>query len=367
MISSTSNAVDHKTLRRIPAGRIGRSASSTASEAEFNFANDSSESKEAREQVASAQEGTDVPYLCTCTSALGVFGVVRDDVLDLFSISAENNAAEPLIDHELRSIAPIVSRVGRVRLVDGHCKEPRKGNPRSPRTLHVYDVSMERRRAQLLISAVCASARSSLQPVVNEDMWLCVGHFELNSWSVRPGAATSENSKYQTVAMMRRVQLGLDFHKLIHRIKQETGKFIEQRGHYSYFSDRYIHAFTTSGIVLISLDRVLDKSALGEASGTTFTEEERSSRYPDHIDLASVTVGNLDFSTLCGNETVSAVPGDGRRPLAESAVVAISHIHLPKYRSDAGDEDALELVQEENLAMFLCRSHPSFLMLRASI
>lgn len=299
-------------------------------------------------------------YLCDCFDSPNTFGVIRGDVLDLFSVEAPVSVTKSvdIVGGLAGSGAPIVARIGKVRLIDGHCEDLKKGNPRSPSTLRVYDVHIRRVERKLIVTAISASARSLLQPSANADLWVTVGSAELQRWG--RGMAEVDVNKVLNVAMTRRVALGLDYRQVISR----SGG-IRVNSHYSYFSRNICHVFTATGLLFLDLDVIYKNSQVCGSSG-----KEHNSI----LDISTVTRGHLDFSSLCGSDKESAIPGDGQRSLQESAVVAISRKVVTKtVAAPEGDESGYDsglkeiiLVDVEETA-FVCRSYPSPVLLRARI
>ena len=358
--SSRPVSSDHKSIRRIPSDRMGK-AGLVQADSSYDFSRKINEEKE-----RASGSDDEIPYFCSCVETQGIFGVLRGDILDVFSVSGEGNAVlEPPFhqyDH-LRSVgSPVVSRLARVRLLDGHCAEPKKGNPRAPRSLHVYDVTIRRtQNSRLLISAVGASAQSTLQPLVKLDMWLLIGQLELNAWSKYAGAALVDSSKLQNVAMFRRVSLGLNYHALSHRASVSPAARIHHSSsfhpHYKFFNSSYCHVFTAHGLVIIDVRRVIEKTDLGRASDHHLPDETRESflNGQELLSISSVSIGSVDFSTLCGNDATSAVPGDNHRPLSDHAVLSFG-----EPRSDSAAEsfrgDILDIERDEVTSLYLSRS-----------
>jgi hypothetical protein len=364
VVSSSIVASDHKSFRRIPSDRMGRVGLGHGDES-YDFSN-----KQKKEETEQMSREVDVsPYFCSCVQTEGIFGVVRGDILDVFSVSQGNFVPEsPFNQHDqLRVVgSPLVSRVARVRLLDGHCLEPKKGNPRAPKSLHVYDLSIRRHNSRLLISAVGASAKSSLQPLVKLDLWLLIGQIELNAWSKYSGALLVDSAKLQNVAMFRRVSLGLNYHALSFRSAVAAKEHNSNHPHYKYFNSSFCHAFTAHGLAIIDLRRVIEKTDLGRASDQHLPNETRESMLngQDLLSISSVSIGYLDFSTLCGSDTPSAVPGDNHRSLSDHAVLSFAE---PNLNSTDLLSDILDIGKEEFTTLFLSRSLSSNIIMKVQL
>ena len=115
----------------------------------------------------------------------------------------------------------------------------------------------------------------------------------------------------------------------------------------------------------------LDLASIHEKSEPV--KSQVSAGYSYILDIADVSRGHIDFSSLCGSDFESAIPGDGQRSLQESAVVAVSRrvvtrsVAAPEEEIDDCDEwKEIVMVDVEEVA-FVCRSHPSPVMIRAQL
>lgn len=314
--------------------------------------------------VSDTGVGEKTAYLCDCHNDRNTFGVVRGDILDLFNIESAISISKSVdfVGGLTGPGAPKVSRIGRVRLLDEHCDDVKKGNPRSPSTLRVYDTHIRRMGRKLVVTSVSASVRSILQPTANVDMWLAVGAVDLQGWGGSTTASSKfDDNKVQNVAMVRRVALGLDYRQLVDRSGLRTG-----HGHYQHFSESTCHVFTSTGLLFLDLDRIHNNS---EISMTNMSRE-----YPAALDLKDISKGYVDFSSLCGSEHKSAVPGDGQRSLHDLSVVAVSRKVITKKcvgRNDVDSHviDEVDDVPESRVVetAVICRSYPSPVMIRTDL
>jgi hypothetical protein len=292
-------------------------------------------------------------FLRKCCGAKGVFAVVRNDMIDIFSIA-------PAPTNHIVAV-PVLARIARCRVVDAHCKDVKKSNPRMPSTLHVYDLSVQFVGSSVIITTVCASLKSMLQTTVSPDLWLSVGVFDVQErisamTNEAPDASQSVN-KLCAVSMNRRVCLGLDFHQLTHRGSADSKR--RYCPHYQYLHANTCVCFTTTGIVFVNLTKVYDLTNLDA------TPRLRAARpYPELIDLKLVTFGCIEHYNLSGPDSPSAVPGANNRQLEELAVVTSAPV--ASYRGDEEDEvsmseprDSLSLALMPQHQLFICRSHPS--------
>lgn len=291
-------------------------------------------------------------YLRKCYGAKGVFAVVRNDMLDIFSIA-------PAPNNQMVAV-PVLARVARCRVVDFHCKDVKKSNPRMPSTLHVYDLSVQFVETSVVVTAVCSSLKSMLQTTVSPDLWLSVGVFDVQeriAQMINPSAADPYQStnKLYVINMTRRVNLGLDFHQLIHR-GSANAKYLFCP-HYRYLHANACVCFTATGIVFINLSKVYDLTPLD-----TVPRLRAPRMYPELIDLKQVTFGCIEHYNLSGADSPSGVPGANNRQLEELALVACAPIATPSERdSDVLEQqqDSLSLALMPQYQFFVSRSHPS--------
>lgn len=305
---------------------------------------------------------TEPVYLFDCLDDPNTFGVVRGDMVDLFTVEAPLpvTRSADAVGGLSGTGAPVVTRIGRVRLIDGHCEDAKKSNPRSPSTLRVYDLHIRRFDRKLVLTAISSSTRNFLQPVANVDLWVTVGSAELSTWGTGKNIDTN---KVLNVNMMRRVALGLDYRQLINR---SNGHRVNHT-HYKHFFEDSCVVFTSSGVIFLDLATIHRKCEIAIS--------EVSQEYPALLDVAAASSGFLDFSTLCGSEFESAIPGDGHRSLQESAVIAVARtVEKTKFvsRKITGSNDELEAeefdeVEREMRFAFVCRSHPSPAVIRTQL
>jgi hypothetical protein len=260
-------------------------------------------------------------FTVPCYGIENCFAVAKGDLLDIFL--TESKLQHDNIDFLRQSSGVRINRVMRIRLIDGHCNDVKKGNPRSPSTIHAYDIHLQKSGNKIFISAISASIKNSLQPKADTSLFFSVGSVDMSySWN-----QSSLNGKIQNVALTRRISLGLDYHKLVHK---DSDSRTAQRQHFKYFCNHVAVVFTVSGIILIDVLKVAHICNLMDAS----------LEKPQEIRIQDVTIAALDFSSLIGTNDVSGIPGDGRRILEEYALVGVENA-------------------ESRNAIYICRTYPT--------
>lgn len=294
-------------------------------------------------------------YICNCWNAPNTFGIIRGDLIDLFTIETPIAVCRSIdATNSSASWAPKVHRLGKVRLVDAHCSDVKRGNPRAPSTLRVYDVHLLRLDSKLIVSIIGSSVRCVLQPSANIDLWLSVGSLDLPPWRKNYESSSGDASMIQNVGMTRRVALGLDYRQLVNRSSTVANQNHRDASHYRYFQERTCHAFTTSGILFLDLILIHENTELSVS--------DDAKEFKPILDMGDVARAKLELTSICGSEFLSAVPGDGNRNLHEDATVAAyittGNESDPEFKLDGSNEPMTALI---------CKSYPSPMLLKAYI